>query len=101
MAETKLKVHLESSDQSKTYSLQNEDHTLGNALRHVLMRRPEVSFCGYTVPHPAEPKMHLRLQTVESTTTHATLRLALEDLKALSAHIEETFDAELQTATMT
>lgn len=95
MSKTKLKVHLESSSQSKTYLLQDEDHTLGNALRHVLMRRSEVSFCGYTVPHPAEPKMHLRLQTIESSTTHATLRKALEDLKALGSHIEETFDAEL------
>lgn len=41
----------------------DEDHTLGNALRHVLMENKEVDFCGYSVPHPSEPKMNLRLQT--------------------------------------
>lgn len=41
----------------------DEDHTLGNALRHVLMQNAEVDFCGYSVPHPSEPKMNLRLQT--------------------------------------
>lgn len=41
----------------------DEDHTLGNALRHVLMQNKEVDFCGYSVPHPSEPKMNLRLQT--------------------------------------
>ena len=41
----------------------DEDHTLGNALRHVLMQNDEVDFCGYSVPHPSEPKMNLRLQT--------------------------------------
>lgn len=24
---------------------------------------PDVDFCGYTIPHPSEPKMHVRLQT--------------------------------------
>lgn len=23
---------------------------------------PEVEFCGYTAPHPSEPKIHLRIQ---------------------------------------
>lgn len=58
------------------------DHTLGNSLRYVLSRKywifidifcfflsshdqrsAEVSFVGYSIPHPSEPKMNLRLQT--------------------------------------
>lgn len=35
----KLDVHTASSDYSKTYVFHEEDHTLGNALRHVLMRK--------------------------------------------------------------
>lgn len=27
------------------------------------MQNAEVDFCGYSVPHPSEPKMNLRLQT--------------------------------------
>lgn len=90
----KLDVFTTTSDYSKTYVFHEEDHTLGNALRYVLMRKyvrnwaltyillhpshlcslsngsiiacncsPDVDFCGYTIPHPSEPKMHIRLQT--------------------------------------
>ncbi|KAL7474551.1 hypothetical protein ACHAW6_000523 [Cyclotella cf. meneghiniana] len=48
---------------SRTFVLGDEDHTLGNALRHVLIRDPRVSFAGYCVPHPSEPVVHLRVQT--------------------------------------
>ena len=43
----------------------NEGHTLGNVLRSVIMQNPQVAFCGYSLPHPAEDQMHLRIQTVE------------------------------------
>ncbi|CAD0087242.1 unnamed protein product, partial [Aureobasidium vineae] len=40
-----------------------EDHTLGNALRYIIMKNPDVEFCGYSIPHPSEAKMNLRIQT--------------------------------------
>ena len=48
---------------SRTFVIGDEDHTLGNALRHVLIRDPRVAFAGYCVPHPSEPVVHLRVQT--------------------------------------
>ena len=48
------------SDSSKTFVFVDEDHTLGNSLRYVIMRDPSTAFCGYTIPHPSENKMHLR-----------------------------------------
>ena len=48
----------------RTFVFKNEGHTLGNALRAVILQNPEVIFCGYTLPHPAEDQMHLRIQTV-------------------------------------
>eukprot|EP00590_Aulacoseira_subarctica_P012492 CAMPEP_0172423848 /NCGR_PEP_ID=MMETSP1064-20121228/17777_1 /TAXON_ID=202472 /ORGANISM="Aulacoseira subarctica , Strain CCAP 1002/5" /LENGTH=164 /DNA_ID=CAMNT_0013165399 /DNA_START=79 /DNA_END=573 /DNA_ORIENTATION=+ len=50
---------------SRTFAIGNEDHTLGNALRHVLMQNNEVEFAGYSVPHPSEPILQLRVQTVQ------------------------------------
>lgn len=55
-----------SSDRSATFIFGNEDHTLGNSLRHILIQRPETEFCGYSVPHPYEPKMNIRLQTIDA-----------------------------------
>lgn len=49
---------------STTYSFTCEGHTLGNALRYTLLFDPETHFCGYSVPHPSEPTMNVRLQTV-------------------------------------
>ena len=49
----------------RTFVFKNEGHTLGNVLRSVIMQNPQVAFCGYSLPHPAEDQMHLRIQTVE------------------------------------
>ena len=57
-----------------TFTLHNEDHTIGNVLRHVLNTSPEVDFVGYSVPHPSEPFVHVRLQT-----TGAPARDVLDD----------------------
>lgn len=48
---------------SRTFCLGDEDHTLGNSLRHILMRDSAVSFAGYSVPHPSEPIVQIRVQT--------------------------------------
>lgn len=48
---------------SRTFAIGDEDHTLGNSLRHVLMNNAKVEFAGYSVPHPSEPVVHIRIQT--------------------------------------
>jgi DNA-directed RNA polymerase I and III subunit RPAC2 len=54
---------------SRTFAIGNEDHTLGNALRHVLIKDPRVEFAGYSVPHPSEAVVQIRVQTVDESTT--------------------------------
>ena len=84
------------SEQSKTYSLLNEDHTLGNSLRHVLMQDPNTEFCGYTVPHPSEPILHLRLQTKDNTTSDKTILAGAKTLKQMCDHILTEYDKALE-----
>ena len=52
----------------RTYSIGSEDHTLGNILRHVLVRglNGKLGFCGYSVPHPSEEIVQLRVQLIEN-----------------------------------
>lgn len=50
-------------EHSATFSIEGEDHTLGNALRWVLNKNPSTALTGYTVPHPSEDLMNVRLQT--------------------------------------
>ena len=60
--EEKLVIDQNEKDRtSATYIFYDEDHTLGNAIRYMLVKRKDVEFCGYTIPHPSENKMNLRL----------------------------------------
>ena len=46
-----------------TYNFKGEDHTLGNFMRYCLIKNPDVEFCGYSITHPSESELNLRLQT--------------------------------------
>ncbi|XP_053845797.1 DNA-directed RNA polymerases I and III subunit RPAC2-like isoform X1 [Vidua macroura] len=46
-----------------TFVLHDEDHTLGNSLRYMVMKNPDVEFCGYCITHPSESKINFRIQT--------------------------------------
>ena len=44
------------------FTLNKEDHTLGNMIRHQLLKDPNVLFAGYKNPHPLEHKVVIRVQ---------------------------------------
>ena len=71
-----------------------KDHTLGNALRHVLMQKEETDFCGYSVPHPYEPKMNLRLQT-KGPSSISVLQSGLKDLELATDQLNDVFQSAL------
>jgi DNA-directed RNA polymerase I and III subunit RPAC2 len=52
-----------STPTAASFEFLNEGHTLGNALRYIIMKNPDVEFCAYAIPHPSEPKMNVRIQT--------------------------------------
>ncbi|XP_046994209.1 probable DNA-directed RNA polymerases I and III subunit RPAC2 [Schistocerca americana] len=58
-------------------------------------RSPEVLFCGYTIPHPAETKMHFRIQT-NGPRAADILKKGIEDLEKVCDHILEVFQAEME-----
>ena len=93
------------ADTGRTFALEDEDHTLANALRfllnkkwvfffldimllhtnssvqpwavactltglHACMRSPHVSFVGYSIPHPSEAVVNLRIQTTGMVHVH-------------------------------
>ena len=64
------------SSTEATFAIAGEDHTLGNALVGALNAQPQVAFAGYTVPHPADDVVHVRVQT-----TREGGRTAAEALK--------------------
>lgn len=79
-----------------TFVLHGEDHTLGNALRYVLMRNPDVKFCGYSIPHPSENVMNIRVETFGKSASEL-FRKALIDLRAIADHLQTTFSSEVES----
>ncbi|CAI0540318.1 unnamed protein product [Linum tenue] len=56
------------NDPSKaTFSFVDEDHTLANSVRFCLNQDPRVSVCGYSIPHPSDARVNIRIQTTGTT----------------------------------
>ncbi|KAJ3038769.1 RNA polymerase subunit AC19 [Rhizophlyctis rosea] len=83
-------------DTVATFSIRDEDHTLGNSLRYMIMKNPAVSFCGYALPHPSEYKINLRIQTDGTITAIQALNTGLDDLMALCDVVSEKFTEQVQ-----
>ncbi|XP_021728512.1 DNA-directed RNA polymerases II, IV and V subunit 11-like isoform X2 [Chenopodium quinoa] len=55
-----------------SFTIEREDHTIGNILRMQLHRDPNVLFAGYKLPHPLQYKILVR----ELEDKYVLLRLA-------------------------
>lgn len=85
-------VETEGGDETcQTFVLKGEDHTLGNPLRYVISKNPQVKFCGYTVPHPSECKINLRIQTYGAPAAEV-FKKGLEDLQSICDHMSSAFE---------
>ncbi|KAK4175988.1 putative DNA-directed RNA polymerases I and III subunit RPAC2 [Triangularia setosa] len=82
-----------STETAASFEFANEGHTLGNALRYVIMRNPDVEFCAYAIPHPSEAKMNVRIQTFEGTTAIEALEKGLRDIQELCDVVTDKFVA--------
>jgi len=63
-----------------------------------LICSPDVEFCGYSIPHPSEAKMNLRIQTYgeNGKTAVDALEKGLDDLMALCEAVEDKFQAAVE-----
>ncbi|KAK4249948.1 hypothetical protein VTI28DRAFT_7865 [Corynascus sepedonium] len=80
-----------STPTAASFEFLNEGHTLGNALRYIIMKNPDVEFCAYAIPHPSEAKMNVRIQTFEGTTAIQALQKGLQDLQELCDIVTDKF----------
>ncbi len=62
----KIQLLNQSDDKrSATFIIEKEDHTIGNLLRFILMKDLRVEYAAYSIPHPSDELIHLRIQSVE------------------------------------
>ena len=57
---------------------------------------PQVQFAGYSVPHPLERKLHVRVQSTNQCTAVDALARATDDLTVTADAIGEEFDRAMQ-----
>lgn len=79
-----------------TFVLHEEDHTLGNSLRYMIMKNPEVEFCGYTTTHPSESKINLRIQTRGALPAVEPFQRGLTELMNVCQHVLDKFEASIK-----
>ncbi|KAI3398289.1 hypothetical protein diail_9627 [Diaporthe ilicicola] len=91
LEENKLFLLPGSTPTAASFEFRDEGHTLGNALRYIIMKNPDVEFCAYAIPHPSEAKMNMRIQTYEDTTAIDALKKGLKDLQDMCDVVAEKF----------
>ncbi|OCL06499.1 DNA-directed RNA polymerase I and III 14 KDA polypeptide [Glonium stellatum] len=80
-----------STDTAASFEFEKEDHTLGNALRYIIMKNPDVEFCGYSIPHPSEERMNIRIQTYDNVSVYDVIEKGLNDLMDLCDVVMDKF----------
>lgn len=85
-----------------TLGILDEDHTLINPLKHILSTyyTSNIDFCGYTIPHPSENKVHLVVQFIkedDQTVENIISKVeeGIEGFKNIIKKIDEEFDKSL------
>ena len=82
---------------SGSFLFEGETHTMGNALRQAIIPNEKVDFCGYSVPHPAENKMRIRIQARKAEDGSGAniieiLNQGLDDFSRWCGNVENEFN---------
>ena len=69
------------STQAGTFTINKEDHTVGNLLRMQLLRDGDTRFAGYQLPHPLEHVCHVKVETTPGRAPVEVMGAAVTDLR--------------------
>uniref|UniRef100_A0A8D2QR41 RNA polymerase I and III subunit D n=1 Tax=Zosterops lateralis melanops TaxID=1220523 RepID=A0A8D2QR41_ZOSLA len=58
----------------------------------MVMKNPDVEFCGYCITHPSESKINFRIQTRGALPAVEPFRKGLNDLMGVCQHVLNTFE---------
>lgn len=78
----------------RTFIFEDEGHTLGSLLTYVLESFPETDFCAYSIRHPSENKIYVRLKIRDSkngNTVEDVFKRGIQELDKMLSHVRKTF----------
>ena len=64
-------------------------------LLQILIQNSKVEFAGYSVPHPSEPIVHIRVQTRDPTTAVHALQESCETLHEQCEYVLQQLESQL------
>ncbi|XP_008645930.1 DNA-directed RNA polymerases II, IV and V subunit 11 isoform X1 [Zea mays] len=77
-----------------SFTVEREDHTVGNILRMQLHRDPNVLFAGYKLPHPLQYKIIVRIHTMSQSSLTQAYTQAINDLDKELEYLKQAFEDE-------
>lgn len=84
----------EKSTNCYTFTVQNEDHTLGNMLTDQLLQENGIRFAGYRIEHPTKDIIKIRVQSENSINQPSELvDKAITDLLTKIEYLRDSFES--------
>ncbi|KAI0492740.1 hypothetical protein KFK09_027016 [Dendrobium nobile] len=77
-----------------SFTIEREDHTIGNILRMQLHRDPNVLFAGYKLPHPLQYKIIIRIHTASQSSPTQAYTQSIDDLDRELDHLKKSLEEE-------
>ncbi|CAH1724607.1 probable DNA-directed RNA polymerases I and III subunit RPAC2 [Aphis gossypii] len=90
-------VNIGPSELDRTFVFEDEGHTLGSLLTYILESFPETDFCAYSIRHPSENKIYLRLKVKNGHTVEDVFKRGFQELNQLLNHVKKTFNKAIST----
>lgn len=81
----------------RNFKLENEDHTMGSLLTYILNLMPETEFCAYSIRHPTENAIYLRLKVKEGSDVNAVFQKGVKELKNALEVVESKFRTAVES----
>ncbi|KAF8768524.1 hypothetical protein HU200_007534 [Digitaria exilis] len=75
-----------------SFTIEREDHTIGNIVRMQLHRDPNVLFAGYKLPHPLQYKIIVRIHTTSQSSPTQAYTQAVNDLDKELEYLKQAFE---------
>ncbi|XP_065217977.1 uncharacterized protein LOC135843863 [Planococcus citri] len=85
----------------RNFKLENEDHTLGTLLAYILDKMPETEFCAYTIRHPTENVLYVRLKVKPGYNVTEVFKKGISELKKALDVVEKKFTQAFDSYTET
>lgn len=78
-----------------TFIVHGESHGICNALRHILMKNPDVEYAVYNIDHPLTGEPEMTIKTKRGKRPRIALKQAAEELLAETNDLKELIEENM------